>query len=244
MKTTLLYILPMFVLISLINPLFNHAGVTILTYLPDGNPLTLESIIFGAVSALMLSAILLWCSSMTVVMTSDRVIYIFGRMTPKLGLLISMILRLIPKFSSQFRSIRAARHCIGKDITDGSLFRRLSNVTAIFSAMIQWSMENAMETADSLKSRGYGLPHRKFYSLFHFEKRDAVLLSLFLVCDAAILAVYFSGTLLFEYYPMTSTADFGAASCTAYLFYLILCTLPLVLDKREDRKWKHLRSAV
>lgn len=34
--------LPVLLLAALVNPAFNHAGVTILIYLPSGNPLTLE----------------------------------------------------------------------------------------------------------------------------------------------------------------------------------------------------------
>ena len=35
-------LLPMAALAALVNPAFNHEGATILTYLPSGNPLTLE----------------------------------------------------------------------------------------------------------------------------------------------------------------------------------------------------------
>ena len=36
-------LLPMAALAALVNPAFNHEGATILTYLPSGNPLTMES---------------------------------------------------------------------------------------------------------------------------------------------------------------------------------------------------------
>ena len=47
-RFSLLYMLPMMVVAALVNPAFNHEGATILTYLPSGNPLTLESILYGA----------------------------------------------------------------------------------------------------------------------------------------------------------------------------------------------------
>ena len=40
---------PVILLGIIINPLFSHEGITILRYFPDGNPLTLESIIYGIV---------------------------------------------------------------------------------------------------------------------------------------------------------------------------------------------------
>ncbi|MBE7055615.1 MAG: energy-coupling factor transporter transmembrane protein EcfT, partial [Ruminococcaceae bacterium] len=45
--------LPALLLMALINPAFNHEGVTILYYLPGGNPLTLESVYYGFLSATM-----------------------------------------------------------------------------------------------------------------------------------------------------------------------------------------------
>lgn len=41
------YALALFVLTAAVNPAFSHEGRTILRYLPSGNPLTLESILYG-----------------------------------------------------------------------------------------------------------------------------------------------------------------------------------------------------
>ena len=43
----------MTIMIKVINPLFNHEGMTILGYFKTGNPLTLESIIYGIFMALL-----------------------------------------------------------------------------------------------------------------------------------------------------------------------------------------------
>ena len=47
-------------MIILINPLISHGGITVITYLPDGNPLTMESVIFGCAAALLLSSAVNW----------------------------------------------------------------------------------------------------------------------------------------------------------------------------------------
>ena len=52
--------LPVLLLAALVNPAFNHAGVTILIYLPSGNPLTLVSILYGLAAGTMLCAVVLW----------------------------------------------------------------------------------------------------------------------------------------------------------------------------------------
>ena len=43
LRFSLTAVLPMMLIAAVVNPIFNHEGATILTYLPSGNPLTLES---------------------------------------------------------------------------------------------------------------------------------------------------------------------------------------------------------
>ena len=159
-RLSLVFLLPMILLIVLINPVFNHEGMTILTYFPWDNPLTLESIVYGIASAFLLSSTVLWFSSFNAVITSDKVVFLFGRIMPSLSLVISMALRFIPRFSAQMKLVRNAQHTIGRDIDEGTLFQRIRNAVKILSIMITWSLENAIETADSMKSRGHGLKGR------------------------------------------------------------------------------------
>ena len=77
-KFNMKFMLPMFILAVLINPAFSHAGKTILTYLPSGNPLTLESIIYGIAAAAMLLSVITWFLCYNEVMTSDKFVYLFG----------------------------------------------------------------------------------------------------------------------------------------------------------------------
>lgn len=41
-----------------LNALFNHAGVTMLFYLPNGNPVTREALCYGAAAAAMFAAVI------------------------------------------------------------------------------------------------------------------------------------------------------------------------------------------
>ena len=174
-RLSLVFLLPMILLIVLVNPVFNHEGMTILTYFPWDNPLTLESIVYGIASAFLLSSTVLWFSSFNAVITSDKVVFLFGRIMPSLSLVISMALRFVPRFSAQMKLVRSAQHTIGRDINEGTLFQRIRNAVKILSIMITWSLENAIETADSMKSRGHGLKGRTSYSLYKFDKTVIVM---------------------------------------------------------------------
>ena len=151
------FCLPLVLLTAFINPAFNHEGKTILLYFSNGNPLTLESILYGFSSGGMMITLLLWFSAFNCVMTSDKFIYLFGKVIPALSLVLSMTLRFVPKFKTQMKNVADAQRCIGRDISSGSLFSRTKTAITIVSIMITWSLENAIETADSMKSRGYGL---------------------------------------------------------------------------------------
>ena len=92
------FALPVLLLAAIVNPAFNHAGITILTYLPSGNPLTLESILYGLAAGAMLCAVVLWFVCFNAVITSDKFVYLFGRVIPALSLVLSMTLRFVPLF--------------------------------------------------------------------------------------------------------------------------------------------------
>lgn len=135
-RFSLVFMLPMMVMAALINPAFNHEGATLLTYLPSGNPLTLESILYGLAAAAMLAAVVTWFSCYTAVMTSDKFVYLFGRLIPALSLVLSMALRFVPKFQAQFHAVSEAQRCIGRDVSDGGVIRRIRNAVTIFSIML------------------------------------------------------------------------------------------------------------
>ena len=54
---TIGWLVPFLVLMAALNALFNHAGVTMLFYLPNGNPVTREALCYGAAAAAMFAAV-------------------------------------------------------------------------------------------------------------------------------------------------------------------------------------------
>ena len=235
-------LLPMAVIAALVNPAFNHEGQTMLTYLPSGNPLTLESILYGVAAAVMLASVVLWFSSYNEVMTSDKFVYLFGRMIPALSLVLSMALRFIPKFKAQMEVVSEAQSCIGRDTKTGSVIRRVGNAVKIFSIMVTWSLENAIETADSMRSRGYGLPGRTAFSIYRFDDRDKNVLAWLIFCGAYILSGWLAGAVYYRYYPTVKLAAWTPLTISFMFVYLALVLTPVILDRKEDRQWKSLQS--
>ena len=236
------YCLPMVLLTAFINPAFNHEGTTTLLYFSNGNPLTLESVLYGFSAGAMLVTLLLWFASFNRVMTSDKFIYLFGKVIPALSLVLSMSLRFVPKFKTQMATVAEAQRSIGRDVSSGSLWSRTKTAIVIFSIMITWALENAIETADSMKSRGYGLKGRSAFSIYRFDERDKYTCIWFSFCGVFLLV----GTMLmafgFRYFPNIRYAPLDMTTIPFYGVYFALCITPVILNWKEERKWKTLIS--
>ena len=243
-KKKLLFMLPSLFLMALINPAFNHEGVTILTYLPSGNPLTLESIFYGFVSATMIISTIVHFSCFNEVMTSDKFIYLFGKIIPSLSLIFSMVLRFVPKFGEQIKVVANSQKCIGKDISNGSIIKRAKAGLSILSIMVTWSLENAIDTSDSMKSRGYGLPQRGAFSIYTFTKRDAYALTAVLLLSAYVIFGGFLGELNFVCFPAILIADCSLFGISVFIAYFTLMALPILIEISEVRKWKSIKSKI
>jgi energy-coupling factor transport system permease protein len=231
------FILPLMIVAALFNPAFNHEGATILFYV-ESNPITLESIIYGVCAAVMIGGVILWFTCYNAVMTSDKFIYLFGRIVPAMSLIISMALRFIPRYKTQAGRIASARRGIGFDVSSGGFMARVRSGGEILSILVTWALENAIETSDSMRSRGYGLPGRTAYSLYRFDARDRVLLVFMLALMAAAVAIFIAGKASVMYFPAFSVTDAQPLSVIAFACHAAVCLTPLAIDVREDVAWR------
>lgn len=243
-KFSLLYLLPLILITALINPAFNHEGVTILCYLPSDNPLTLESIVFGIAAGIMLASVICHFSCFNKIMTSDKFIYLFGKIIPSLSVVLSMALRFVPKFKEQIKTVSNAQKCIGRDVSDGNIIKRAKNGIKILSVMVTWSLENAIDTADSMKSRGYGLPGRTAFSNYKFSAYDGKALTIILGLALYVLLGGMSGGIYFKYFPSLKSVEAAPYSISVMAAYLMLCCAPIIIEIKEALKWKRLKSKI
>lgn len=235
------YSLPVVIITAVINPAFNHAGCTILNYLPSGNPLTLESILYGLSSGCILGTVLIWFYCFNLVFTSDKFIYLFGKIIPSLSLLLSMILRFIPKFKSQLKKTSNAQLSISKTTDDQGILKKLKYAVKVFSITVTWSLENAVDTADSMKARGYGLKGRTSFSIYKWEERDKSTLIWLIFCCFSVVSGLFSGLFFWRYLPVVTGASVKPLSVFIEAVFLLLCLTPVIINIREEIIWKKLK---
>lgn len=235
---TLAFLVPVLAAAAAVNCLFNHAGVTPLAYFPSGNALTAEALAYGAAAAVMAASAIMWCGCLNRVMTSDKLTCLFGRALPSLGVLVSMTLRFVPRFSSHLRETAEAQRQAGLEKAGAGRLAALRRALRVFSITATWALESSVQTADSMKSRGWGLSGRTSFTPTRFDGRDAALLAATAALTAAVAAGMAAGRLYWHYFPYIGGTVSYALSCA----YLMLCALPLFTELLEDAKWKRLES--
>lgn len=239
-------LLGLMVFTALLNPAFSHQGVTVLAYLPTGNVLTLESVCYGIGAACMLGAVLLWFRCMNEVITSDKIVYLFGRTFPVLGLLLSMVLGFIPKMQRKLSEIRSARRYSSRQEQGmfQSQMQRIKHGMENLSLLVTWALEDAVETADSMKGRGYGLEGRTVFAVYRFSRRDRRMCAVLGIEFFYLAAAGIFGGVEWNYYPYMEGAGFGIYSVSVYLVYFVMCLTPVFMELFEERRWNRLKSAI
>lgn len=234
---------PFFVLLSVINPLFNTLGDTVLFTWLDGRHYTLEALCYGMALAALFVSVLGWFASYNAVMTSDKFLYLFGKWIPSLSLVLTMVLRFVPTYQKHISQISSARKCIGKSAGDGTNREKAENGLTIVSALTSWALEGGIITADSMRSRGYGCGKRTSFSLYRWERRDWILLILMLICLSAVLICTICGGTQAEFLPAISI-EMNGYTITGMIFYIIFLAMPTVMNIWEGILWRILRSKI
>lgn len=243
LKFIVCFLLPMVLLVTVVNALVNPRGNTVLLY-TEYSQITMEAGIYGLTTGLMLATILLWFSCYNRVMTSDKFVYLFGRVIPAISLIFSMVMRFVPNFKMQIKKISEAQRCIGRDISNGRIRDKIHHGILIVSIMFTWSLENAIDSADSMRSRGYGLKNRTHFSIYRFDSRDVSAAIFLAIITGIVLAGMAMGKCSIEFYPQIIMAGFDWASGIIYGAYVILCFFPVLLELKEVIMWKRLQSKI
>ena len=243
LKFFLCFLVPVIALIIVINPVFNSRGDTILFYLGNGY-VTLEAITYGMCIAFMLASVLLWFSCYNRIMTSDKFIYLFGKIMPAISLIFSMVMRFVPNYKMQIKKISDAQKCIGRDVTNGTIMQKAHHGVKIISVMFTWALENAIDTADSMKSRGYGLKDRTTFSIYRFDRRDAVSGIVMLVAACIVIVGAVLGKCSIEFYPNIVMTEIDALGVAVYVAYFLLCFFPIAIEVKEVLTWRLMQSKI
>lgn len=230
--------LPLIVGIAVLNAVFNAGGETVLfTYF--GRAFTIQSFAFGVATGIMFAVMLLWFGCYNHLMTSDKFTYLFGRFAPSLTLVFTMVLRFVPTYQRKLEQIAAARASIGKGASEGTVTERARGASAELSSLVTWALDGAIVTADSMKSRGFGVgaDNRTSFASYKLAARDMLFMAATAVLTVCTAACLITGAADTDYFP---TFMFPAVS-PLYIFglvaYILLLVLPTLINLEERISW-------
>ena len=237
---TLLGLLPVFIILTVINPLLNTLGATPLFYL-GSKPYTLEALLYGAVTACMFVAILLWFGCYNKVLTSDKFTCLFGSPIPSISLLLVMVFRMVPNFIRKTQQIIGARKSIGKGISETATTKeKLQDGGTVLGALTGWAVEGSVVTGDSMRARGYGTAKRSSFMIYRMTWADWILLVVMLTLLGVTIVAACSGQFAAEFVPAIELApiSWGLAAHTCYLL------IPTAIHIKEAIQWHISRSKI
>ena len=237
---TIAAMLPLFIILTLINPLFNTMGVTPLFYL-WGRPYTWEALLYGAALSAMLVIMFLWFGCYNRVLTGDKFTSLFGNLIPAISLLLVMVLRMVPNFISKTRQIIGARKSIGKGAEKASTLKeKLTDGVAVLDTLTGWALEGSIVTGDSMRARGYGAAKRTSFMIYRMTLLDWVLLGIMTALLGLTVTAACTGQIAAAFVPTIELAppSWGAVAYTCYLL------IPIVLHGKEAAQWHISRSKI
>lgn len=222
-------------IMAVVNVFFTHEGVTVLFYLND-NAITLESLIYGLSSGIMLISVIIWFTSFNVIMSADKLIFIFGKAAPVLGLTLSMIFRYVSLLKERYGEIHMGQLCLGRGNEKG-FFNKVRQFGKEVSILVSWSLESSIESADSMEARGYGLKGRTSFNLYRLERRDIIFIAFMVSLGGIVIAGNLLGKNSISFYPVYKYS-WSLGSIVTLCSYIVLMLAPILMDIYGEAKWK------
>lgn len=230
--------IPVIILISLVNPLFSASGSTELLRIGT-HAVYAESLAYGASMGALFVASVTWFMGAAELLPFDRVMALLGNAAPTVALMISMAMRLIPRFVRQGKTIdsvqRVARSCAFASFAgqspraDRHLDLRLR--LRLSSVLMGWTMEDSLETADAMRARGWGAAARRnTYTRFRFGARDAWALVLIAAFALVAMLLGYVATTQFAFYP-TMPALVPWWGYVPYAAWMLLPSILFVIER-------------
>lgn len=225
---------PLVLILAVANPIFSPSGSTVLLRVGTW-ALYLESLIYGICQGIMLCNSLMAFSNVSEILTSDKVMEVMARRLPTVALMISMTMRLIPRYTrrgTEVMDVDAA--CTSSGAAAGRR-GRLREAMRLSTVLLGWGMEDSLQTVDSMVARGWQSGARRTtYSRRRFGRLDL----------AAVLGVGLVGLLAFvcqiqasgqmRFYPRIT----GIAPWFSYAPYVVFFAVPLATALYEELSCK------
>lgn len=222
---------------------YNHFGVTNLKANFIGNQITLEALIYGGVRGITVVTMIMWLLCVFKLITADKVVFLFGCVSPRLSLFLTILLRTLPRVRVRSRCIETSREGIGKGVKQGNVIKRILHLFGFLSILITWTLEDFVESSKSMKSRGYSLKGRTAFSIYRFDNRDRSLVIGFFFCIMLLIVAILFNQVRILYNPEIVMNRITPVSYVFYVAYAVFLLLPMVLQIIGEYRFKRAALA-
>lgn len=221
--------LPILFFSVLIMPLFYHNGVTPLFYVNDMQ-VTLETVIYGVVMTFLLLAVMQLFFIWNKWISSEKFLYLFGKISPNIALVLSMVFRMVPLMIKRWHDIHDAQKGMGA-ADKRSLSGKIRLFVKEISILLSWCLENSIDTSISMESRGYGTGKRTSFHLFRWHINDVIALLLIIPIIIIMLIIIVNCGFEVNYFPEMCIRSFNIREKVMIIVYGVYSIIPLVVDK-------------
>lgn len=223
---------------------YNHFGITNLYSNFIDNKITLESLLYGLQLSITIATVLMILSCLFAIFSTDKIIYLFGRISPKFSLFISILLRTVPRVKLQAKRINTSQKGIGRGLHQRRFPLFIIDFFRLVSITITWTLENFVESAASMKSRGYSLRGRTAFSIYRFDNRDRSFVVSIFLCMTIVSMGYALNQTNIYYDPEIIMNKITPLSGVFYIAYAVLFLLPMILQIVGEYRFKRLRREI
>ncbi|MFD1900056.1 energy-coupling factor transporter transmembrane component T [Enterococcus termitis] len=133
-------------------------------------PFTQEALIYGFFMGLMIAGMIYLFQNFQSKVNSEQFFYLFYCRFPKLALILTMVFRFIPMLQQYYQELNQVQKTIHRTQMR-TLKERVTYGLDLFGNLFSWMLENAMDSADSMKARGYGIGKRGSRIHYTWQKR-------------------------------------------------------------------------
>jgi energy-coupling factor transport system permease protein len=225
------------ILIIVLNPIFNERGRHVLFEIFH-HRITLEAAVFGIMNALLMIGVMALFVSYNEVMSPNKLLYLFSKLLPQFAVLLMLTLRFIPLMKRRLAEISAVQTSKGLSMVHGKWLDKAKTGILYVQVLLVYSLEEAIQTADSMKARGYGHGKLTSYEYFIFKKRDLFALLYLLAVFLLVLIGRMKGYGYLTIYPVMESALISPSEFFFLFLYLLFLSFPLVAGVGGYVRWR------
>ncbi|MEO2078379.1 MAG: energy-coupling factor transporter transmembrane component T [Bacillus sp. (in: firmicutes)] len=234
-----IFIICTFLLMIITNPLFNERGRHLLFEIKQ-HRVTLEAVLYGGMNAMSIIGIIVSFISYNIIMTPNKLLFLFSKIMPQFAVLLMLTLRFIPLMRRRMEEISIVQKSKGLSVAHGKWNTRLKTGMLYVQTLLTYSLEEAIQTADSMNARGYGKANRSTYEYFKWKKSDFLSILYLVVLFAFILIGRFSGYGVLTIYPIMEAWQFSGVDIITFVCYLMFLSFPIIVEVGGMFRWRLL----